>query len=86
MLQLILIEKNPLGQLLKALSLLLGGNGWTRTNHTQIFSLLLYLMSYVALLVLSTRIELVFYPYQGHVMPLYYESKLVRRAGIEPTF
>ena len=24
-----------------------GANGWTRTNHTQIFSLLLYLMSYV---------------------------------------
>ena len=30
-------------------SLCVGGNGWTRTNHTQIFSLLLYLMSYVAI-------------------------------------
>ena len=38
----------PPGQTPKNLSLLTGGNGWTRTNHTQIFSLLLYLMSYVA--------------------------------------
>ena len=35
-------------------------------------------------LVLSTRIELVFHPYQGCVMPLYYESWLVRPPGIEP--
>lgn len=26
--------------------------------------------------VLSTRIELVFRPYQGRVMPLYYESRI----------
>ena len=38
----------PFGQTPKNLYLLIGGNGWTRTNHTQIFSLLLYLMSYVA--------------------------------------
>jgi hypothetical protein len=27
-------------------------------------------------MVLSTRIELVFRPYQGRVMPLYYESRI----------
>ena len=31
----------------------------------------------VAKLVLLTRIELVFHPYQGRVMPLYYKSKLL---------
>ncbi len=30
------------------------------------------------LMVLPTRIELVFYPYQGYVMPLYYESMVGR--------
>ena len=44
----ILIMSDSHGQFLETLSLLNGGNGWTRTNHTQIFSLLLYLMSYVA--------------------------------------
>ena len=34
-------------------------------------------------LVLPTRIELVFHPYQGCVIPLYYES-LVQPPGIEP--
>ena len=59
MLLLLLTKKNLGGQLLETLNLLngkinlrrsskflIGGNGWTRTNHTQIFSLLLYLMSY----------------------------------------
>ena len=31
-------------------------------------------------MVLLTRIELVFYPYQGHVMPLYYKSQ----TGVPP--
>jgi hypothetical protein len=34
-------------------------------------------------LVLSTRIELVFHPYQGCVMPLYYESKKPTKVGLE---
>ena len=34
-------------------------------------------------LVLSTRIELVFHPYQGCVMPLYYESMLEQDTRIE---
>ncbi len=31
-----------------SVSLSIGSDGRTRTNHTQIFSLLLYLMSYIA--------------------------------------
>ena len=34
-------------------------------------------------MVLPTRIELVFYPYQGYVMPLYYESNLEQDTRIE---
>ena len=30
---------------------------------------------------LPTRIELVFYPYQGYVMPLYYESSILGTLG-----
>ena len=36
------------------------------------------------LMVLPTRIELVFYPYQGYVIPLYYESILGCLTGIDP--
>ena len=48
MLHLTHIKTTLLGLLRKSSNLWNGGNGWTRTNHTQIFSLLLYLMSYVA--------------------------------------
>lgn len=50
-----------------------GTEDWTRTNHTQIFSLLLYLMSYFGIqfsLGSHTRIELVITESQPVVLPL----------------
>ena len=50
---------------------LIGATGWTRTSHTQIFSLLLYLMSYRGIkLVDRKRIELLPETCKAPVLPL----------------
>ena len=64
-----------------------GSDGRTRTNHTQIFSLLLYLMSYVAINWCRRQgLNLRPMPYQDTALPLSYGGIFLEEAvGFEPT-